>query len=60
MDVLKANPYAGKVGAFEGAGYVSEGIYRPSVDCRMFTLSLADFDPVCTRAIRRVIEFHSN
>ena len=44
---------AGKVGAFEGAGYVSEGIYRPSIDCRMFTLSLVDFDPVCTRAIGR-------
>lgn len=59
-DILKNHPLAGKVGAFEGAGYVSEGIYRPSVDCRMFTLSLVDFDPVCARAIGRVIDFHSN
>jgi len=50
----------GVVGAFEGAGYVPEGIYRPSVDCRMFSLSLVDFDPVCTRAIHRVIDFYSH
>lgn len=57
--LLKSAAYAGKVGAFEGAGYVSEGIYRPSVDCRMFSLSLVDFDPVCSAAIRRVIDFYS-
>jgi hypothetical protein len=60
MAILKEHPLAGKVGAFEGAGYVSEGIYRPSIDCRMFSLSLTDFDPVCARAIRRVIDFYSN
>jgi hypothetical protein len=60
MNVLKSSPYAGKVGAFEGAGYVSEGIYRPAIDCRMFSLSLADFDPVCARAIGRVIDFYSH
>ncbi len=57
--LLKTNPYAGKVGAFEGAGYVSEGIYRPSIDCRMFSLSLVDFDPVCSAAIKRMIDFYS-
>lgn len=57
--LLKSTAYATKVGAFEGAGYVSEGIYRPSVDCRMFSLSLVDFDPVCSAAIRRVIDFYS-
>jgi hypothetical protein len=60
MAILKDHPLAGKVGAFEGAGYVSEGIYRPSIDCRMFSLSLTDFDPVCARAIGRVIDFYSN
>ena len=58
--ILKGHPFAGKVGAFEGAGYVSQGIYRPAIDCRMFSLSLVDFDPVCTRAIRRVIDFYSH
>ncbi len=59
QNILKTTKYAGKIGAFEGAGYVSEGIYRPSVDCRMFSLSLIGFDPVCTAAITRVIDFYS-
>jgi hypothetical protein len=58
--LLKNAQYKGKVGAFEGAGYVSEGIYRPAVDCRMFSLSLVDFDPVCSEAIKRVIDFYSH
>jgi hypothetical protein len=59
QNILKTTKYAGKVGAFEGAGYSSEGIYRPSADCRMFSLSLVGFDPVCTAAINRVIDFYS-
>ena len=58
--ILKSTKYAGKVGAFEGAGYVSRGLYRPSIDCRMFSLSLVDFDPVCTDAINRMIDFYSH
>jgi hypothetical protein len=57
--ILRRSAYAGKVGAFEGAGYASKGLYRPAIDCRMFTLSLVDFDPVCSAAIRRAIEFHT-
>jgi len=60
MSILDDPHFSGVVGAFEGAGYVSEGIYRPSIDCRMFSLSLEDFDPVCTRAINRVIDFYSH
>jgi hypothetical protein len=59
MDILKNSTSAGKVGAFEGAGYASQGLYRPSVDCRMFSLSLVDFDPVCSAAINRVIDFYA-
>ena len=58
-ELLKTAKYANTVGAFEGAGYASEGLYRPSSDCRMFSLSLTDFDPVCTAAINRVIDFYS-
>jgi len=58
-ELLKSSTFAGKVGAFEGAGYVSEGLYRPAIDCRMFTLSLVDFDPVCRASIERVIDFYS-
>jgi hypothetical protein len=57
--ILETTKYAGKVGAFEGAGYISQGMYRPSVDCRMFTLSLVGFDAVCTAAIERMIDFYS-
>ncbi len=55
-EILKNSRYAGKVGAFEGAGYESRGLYRPSVDCRMFSLSLVEFDPVCKAALERVID----
>ncbi len=57
--LLNTAAYKGRVGAFEGAGYVPEGIYRPSVDCRMFSLSLTGFDPVCAAAITRVIQFYA-
>lgn len=57
--IRETTKYAAKVGAFEGAGYVSEGIYRPAADCRMFSLSLVGFDPVCRAAIERVIDFYS-
>ena len=57
--ILKNSALLGKVGAFEGAGYVSSGMYRPSLDCRMFSLSLVDFDPVCNAAIQRQIDFYS-
>lgn len=52
---LAARKYAGKIGAFEGAGYVSEGLYRPQVDCIMFSKGDKPFDQVCQQAIRRVI-----
>lgn len=57
--VLTSGQFVGKVGAFEGAGYVSEGLYRPAINCRMFTLSLVDFDPVCRASIERVIDFYA-
>ena len=59
-EILRRSAFAGKVGVFEGAGYVSKGLYRPSVDCRMFSLSLADFDPVCSAAIERMIDFYAD
>jgi hypothetical protein len=53
---LAREPMAGKVGAFEGAGYKAKGLYRPSTDCIMFTRNLDRFCPVCARAIGRVID----
>ena len=57
--ILKTTQYAKSVGAFEGAGYISKGIFRPQIDCRMFTLSLGNFDAVCSAAIERVIAFYT-
>jgi hypothetical protein len=59
MEILKSSPLAGTVGAFEGAGYATTGLYRPAIDCRMFPLSTVDFDPVCSGAIERVIDCYT-
>ena len=57
--ILKDPRHAGMVGVFEGAGYARTGLYRPSLDCRMFSLSLVGFDPVCSAAIERAIGFYT-
>ncbi|NIR47780.1 peptidase M64 [candidate division KSB1 bacterium] len=59
VEKMQASEYYGKVGAFEGAGYSATGLYRPSMDCRMFSLSMVPYCPVCAAAIARVIEFYS-
>ncbi|MCP4202344.1 MAG: peptidase M64 [bacterium] len=55
---LAAEEHAGKVGAFEGAGYQAKGLYRPAADCIMFTRDQVGFCPVCSRAIERVIDLY--
>lgn len=57
---LASQKYAGKVGAFEGAAYEAKGLYRPEVDCIMFTRNEVGFCRVCTRAINRVIDMYSD
>jgi hypothetical protein len=54
-DFLKRSRWAGRVGAFEGAGYSSTGLYRPTLDCLMFSRRLQPFCPVCTRAVETMI-----
>ena len=56
---LAASKFAGKTGVFEGAGYAAEGLYRPAVDCLMFTKGAKPLCPVCERAVRRMIEFYA-
>jgi hypothetical protein len=48
--------YSGKVGAFEGGGYMQYGLYRPYADCIMFTRNKQQFCPVCRDAVSKVIE----
>jgi len=57
-EMLGAQKYAGKVGAFEGANYEAKGSYRPEVDCIMFT-RYDKFCAVCRRAIERVIGMYT-
>ncbi len=51
--------YAGRVGAFEGAGYEAKGLYRPALDCIMFSRNPTDFCPVCRRGVERVIDLYT-
>jgi hypothetical protein len=56
---LQASEFAGLVGAYEGAGYASTGLYRPMVDCIMFTKGTPEFCIVCREAMVRIIERYS-
>jgi len=51
--------YAGKVGAFEGASYEAQGLYRPEIDCIMFSRNRVEFCHVCRRAIERIIDLYT-
>ena len=48
-----------KIGVYEGAGYVSKGVFRPVQECRMRINECEDFCPVCMRALRRLIAFYT-
>ena len=43
------------VGVYEGGGYVTKGVFRPMINCRMRSNN-GDFCPVCQRAIHRMID----
>jgi hypothetical protein len=53
------HPLKNKIGAFEGGGYKSRGIYRPSLDCIMFSNRTLTFDLVCRKAIETRILFYA-
>lgn len=57
-EFFASQQYKDCVGAFEGAGYTSKGLYRPSLLCCMFSGN-AEYDPVCRHAIERMILFHT-
>ncbi len=52
---IRANEAYGQVGVFEGAGYMSEGMYRSELDCIMFTKGIKPFCAACRRGIIEVI-----
>lgn len=47
------------LGVFEGAGYLSKGMYRSSIDCRMHTNKCEDFCPACQKVIEEIIKFYT-
>ena len=57
--LLASSPFAGAVGAFEGAMYEARGYFRSEVDCIMFTRDEVPFCRVCQRAISRVIDLYA-
>lgn len=57
--MLRAEEHFGAVGAFEGAGYEAKGLYRPEVDCIMFTRNPENFCRVCSAALERMIDLYS-
>ena len=54
--MLANDPWYRKVGACEGASYEAQGLYRPEVECIMFTRNPTWFCKVCERAIERAID----
>ncbi|GMR25591.1 MAG: IgA Peptidase M64 [Ignavibacteria bacterium] len=58
-EYLQKSKFKGIVGAFEGAGYSSQGLYRPMLDCIMFSKGVKPFGKVCEQAIRKVIDFYT-
>ena len=51
--------YQTVVGAFEGAGYCSKGVYRPTQSCLMKELK-SPFCPICQKAILNRIRFYTD
>jgi hypothetical protein len=56
---LTESRFKGKVGIFMGAGYASEGLYRPMVDCIMFTKGIKPYCKVCSAAVVRIIKSYT-
>jgi len=57
--MLDAEKHAGRIGAFEGAGYQAKGLFRPAVDCIMFSRNRNSFCKVCEKALNRVIDLYA-
>jgi hypothetical protein len=56
---LAKSRFVGQVGAFEGAGYSAKGLYRPMLDCLMFSKGPKPLCKVCRAAVERVIAHYT-
>lgn len=52
------SPRYTRIGVYEGAGYQTQGVYRPVEDCRMRINQVKNFCPVCQRAITKLINYY--
>lgn len=57
---MHESKFNGLVGAFEGAGYSSKGMYRPMIDCIMFSQGIKPFCKVCEERIKEVIQHYTD
>ena len=56
--MLKSQKYYGKVGVFEGGGYLAKGLYRSEVECIMLSFNRSDYCAVCRDAIETMIDWY--
>jgi hypothetical protein len=56
---LATEPQRGRVGAFQGSMYEAKALYRPEVDCIMFSRNPTNFCRVCERALELAIRMHA-
>ncbi|UCH98586.1 MAG: peptidase M64 [Candidatus Aminicenantes bacterium] len=56
---LAKKEFQNQVGVFEGAGYSSEGLYRPMANCIMFSRANIPYCKVCEEAIIKVIQHYT-
>ncbi|MEW6652485.1 MAG: M64 family metallopeptidase [Bacteroidota bacterium] len=51
--------YINKIGVFEGGGYVSKGVFRPTQNSIMNSFSSNEFNLVCREVLEKVINFYA-
>ncbi len=59
-EMLSSMEHSGSVGAYEGASYEPRGLYRPEIDCIMFSRNMVRFCEVCRRALERIIDLYAS
>ncbi|PLW93128.1 MAG: peptidase M64 [Marinilabiliales bacterium] len=52
--------YMDVCGAFEGAGYLSKGLFRPAYDCTMKSVGYNNFCEACKRAVASMIRWYAH
>jgi len=50
--------YLQSLGVFEGAGYLTKGMYRPAVDCRMHSNEAKSFCRVCEHTLENMLLYY--